>query len=188
MENGKLIIIVAPSGTGKSSLIKRLRENFPQLKESVSYTTRARRPNETEGVDYFYIDEGKFKQMIDDDSFIEWAIVHGDYKGTSKHYVEKKMKEGHHMLFDLDIQGTDAFKKVFPKDAIGIFIEPPSFEDLESRLRGRGTESEETLKIRLENAKKELSRKDDYDYNIVNDDLEKAYSELHSLIEKLVSK
>ena len=188
MKNGKLIIIVAPSGTGKSSLIKRLRENFPELKESVSYTTRERRPNEVEGVDYFFVKESEFKQMIEDGSFIEWAIVHGDYKGTSKTYVQKKMNEGHHMLFDLDIQGADAFKKVFPEDAIGVFIEPPSFKDLEERLRGRGTESEEALKIRLENAKKELSRKDDYDYNIVNDDLEKAYSELHSLIEQLVSK
>ena len=99
--------------------------------------------------------------MIEDGSFNEWAIVHGDYKGTSKTYVQKKMNEVHHMLFDLDIQGADAFKKVFPEDAIGVFIEPPSFKDLEERLRGRGTESEEALKIRLENAKKELSRKDD---------------------------
>ena len=184
---GKLIVIVAPSGTGKSSLMRRLKKEDLLLDESISYTTRPIRPGETDGKDYFFISQDEFKKMIENDEFIEWFLVHGDYKGTSKKFVEKKVNKGHNLIFDLDIQGTDAMKKFFPDQAVAIFIKPPSFDVLKQRLEGRGTESEEALSIRLENAKKELERSDDFDHVIVNDDLDRAYEELYGLVKKLIS-
>jgi len=186
-KKGKLIVIVAPSGTGKSSLMKRLKKEDLLLDESISYTTRPIRPNEKDGQDYFFIDEQEFKKMIENDEFIEWFLVHGDYKGTSKKFVQKKVDKGHNLIFDLDIQGTDALKKSFPDQALAIFIKPPSFEVLKERLVGRGTEDEDALALRLENAKNELKRSDDYDYVIVNDDLDRAYNELFELVKKLIN-
>lgn len=184
---GKLIVIVAPSGTGKSTLMKRVRKDFKgRLIESISYTTRDIRPNEKDGLDYFFVSKPEFEKMISRDEFTEWALVHGDYKGTSKRYVEKKMREGANLIFDLDIQGTDSMKKAFGDQAKAIFIRPPSFEVLEERLRGRGTESEDAINTRLNNAKIELSRSGDYDYSIVNDDVNIAYHKLYRLIEDLI--
>ena len=124
--------------------------------------------------------------MIQAEDFIEWAVVHGDYKGTSKSYVEKKLGEGKNMIFDLDVQGTDAIKNAFGDQAKAIFIKPPSYEILEKRLRGRGTESEEAISTRLENAKIELSRSEDYDFSVINDDVNVAYDNLKKLIEDLI--
>ena len=186
-KDGKLIVIVAPSGTGKSTLMRRVREDFANdLIESISYTTREIRPGETDGVDYFFIKKQEFEEMIKHDEFIEWALVHGDYKGTSKKYINKKIKEGSNIIFDLDVQGTDSMKKEFDTQAIAIFIKPPSYEVLEKRLRGRGTENEEAITTRLENAKIELSRSEDYDYSIVNDDVDEAYNDLSKLIRRLI--
>lgn len=188
-KNGILIVIVAPSGTGKSTLMKRVRSDFAgRLIESISYTTRAIRPNEKDGVDYFFISKAKFESMIANEEFIEWALVHGDFKGTSKYYVQKKLAEGKNLIFDLDIQGTDAIKLVFGQQAKAIFIKPPSFEILESRLRGRATETEEAINTRLSNAKFELSRSEDYDYSIINDDVDLAYERLKKLIDELIRK
>lgn len=186
-KQGKLIVIVAPSGTGKSSLMRRLKSEDLLLDESISYTTRAIRPGEVDGKDYFFVSEIEFKKMIDEDEFTEWAIVHGDYKGTSKKFVQKKIQKGHNLIFDLDIQGTDSLKAAFPEQTVAIFIRPPSFEILRDRLVGRGTETKEALDIRLENAKKELLRADDYDYVVVNDDLDRAYEELLTLVNKLIN-
>ena len=184
---GTLIVIVAPSGTGKSTLMKRIRSDFKgSLDESISYTTRKIRPKEVDGLDYFFINKDEFELMINNDEFIEWALVHGDYKGTSKKYVQKKISEGRSLIFDLDVQGTDAIKRVFGSQAKAIFIKPPSIKILEERLRGRGTESESAIKIRLNNARNELSRADDYDYLITNDDVEIAYQKLRSLINELI--
>ena len=186
-KDGKLIVIVAPSGTGKSTLMRRVREDFESdLIESISYTTREIRPGENDGVDYFFIEKIEFEEMIKNDEFIEWALVHGDYKGTSKKYIIKKIKEGSNIIFDLDVQGTDSMKKEFGTKATAIFIKPPSYEILEERLRGRGTENEEAINTRLENAKIELSRSEDYDYSIVNDDVEEAYKNLSELIRRLI--
>ncbi len=186
-KQGKLIVIVAPSGTGKSSLMRRLKAENLLLDESISYTTRGIRPKETDGKDYFFVTDLEFQRMIDAEEFIEWAVVHGDYKGTSKKFVKKKIEKGHNLIFDLDIQGTDAIKNAFPSQTVAIFIKPPSYEILKDRLVGRGTETKEALDIRLENAKKELLRSDDYDHVIINDELDRAYDELLTLVKNLIN-
>ena len=183
MTEGKIIVIVAPSGTGKSTLIKRLKSEYPQILESVSYTTRDAREGEEDGVHYNFVSVEKFIDMRDKSGFLEWAEVHGNYYGTGKAFVQSRLSEGSYLLFDLDVQGTDSFKSFFEEKAKVIFIAPPSVEVLESRLKGRGTETQESLRLRLENAKMELKRKDDYDFCVVNDDLERAYSDLKNVIE-----
>lgn len=183
---GKIIIIVAPSGSGKSTLIKKLKVDFPDLIESVSFTTREMREGEENGVSYNFITPEEFERKIKDNDFLEWAKVHGNYYGTSKEFVEAQLKEGKNLLFDLDVQGTDSFKNYFTDQAKAIFIAPPSVEELERRLRGRGTDSTGIINLRLNNSKREILRKDDYDFCVVNDELERAYAELKSVIEGII--
>lgn len=180
MNKGKVIIICAPSGTGKSTLISMTLDRFPQLMESISTTTRPIRKGEVEGQDYFFTTESEFKKNID--KLIEWAKVHGNYYGTSKKFIEDNLNKGKFILCDLDIQGCDNFNKVYPNDVKIIFISPPSLEELEIRLRKRGTESEESIKTRLANAKIEMKRKNDFDFQIVNNDLNRAFSDLENII------
>lgn len=180
-QKGKIIIIVAPSGTGKSTLIKKIKEEFRDLHWSVSFTTRPIRDGEVDGRHYFFISETEFLNKKKQGAFVEWALVHGNYYGTSKGFVLSKIDHGYSILFDLDVQGTDAMKKEFPEDAIGVFIAPPSIEELETRLNARATDTPETIKLRISNAKKELQRKDDYDYCVINDDLEQAYIDLKNI-------
>lgn len=188
LSSGKLIVIVAPSGTGKSTMIKRLKNDFPSLVESVSYTTRPVRAGEIHGKSYFFITKEEFLSMRDKNEFLEWAEVHGNYYGTSKHFVEKCLGEGKHLLFDLDVQGTDSMKTYFGEKANVIFISPPSVEELEKRLRNRGTEATHVINLRLLNAKNELLRKHDYDFLIYNDDIEKAYSNLKEITASILQK
>lgn len=183
---GKLIVIVAPSGTGKSTMIKRLKLDFPTIVESVSYTTRPQRPGEVHGLSYFFISREEFIIKRDNNDFLEWAEVHGNFYGTSKEFVENCLKEGKHVLFDLDVQGTDSMKLHFQDVANVIFISPPSVEELEKRLRHRGTENTAVINIRLMNARKELLRKEDYDFLIYNDDIENAYSRLKEITQKIL--
>jgi guanylate kinase len=185
-KRGNIIVICAPSGTGKSTLIHQLKQDVAELKWSVSYTTRDIRPGEEDGVNYFYVDKETFLKMKDNNEFAEWAEVHSNYYGTSKAFVEEGLEKGEHLLFDLDVQGADAIKEAFPNDAKVIFIEPPSVEELERRLRGRKTDGEKTISLRIGNALKELKRKDDYDYKVMNDDFETAYIELRSLVQTIV--
>lgn len=185
---GKLIVIVAPSGTGKSTMIKRLKEDFPSIVESVSYTTRPMRPGEVHGKSYFFISNEEFRAMRDNNEFLEWAEVHNNFYGTSKKFVEECLAAGRNLLFDLDVQGTDSMKAYFKEKANVIFISPPSVEELEKRLRHRGTESTQVINIRLMNARKELLRKNDYDFLIYNDDIEKAYKKLCEITQEILSR
>jgi len=168
-------------------MIKRLKIDFPNLHESVSFTTRTMRTGETHGESYFFVSEAEFVKMRDDDEFLEWAQVHGNYYGTSKKFVEKCLLEGKHLLFDLDVQGTDSVKKYFGTKANAIFISPPSVEELEKRLRNRGTETTQIINVRLTNAKNELKRKEDYDYLVYNDDIEHAYKKLCEITAKILN-
>jgi guanylate kinase len=184
--SGKLIVIVAPSGTGKSTLIKKLKQDFSSIIESVSFTTRPIRPGEVEGKSYFFINREEFLKMIEKNEFLEWAEVHGNFYGTSKKFVEKSLEKGKILLFDLDVQGTDSVKNYFKKEANVIFISPPSLLELEKRLKNRGTESSEVIDLRLKNAQSELLRKNDFDFLIYNDDFDQAYSRLKEIVHKII--
>lgn len=186
--SGKIIVIVAPSGSGKSTLIKKMKDDFPELVESVSFTTRPPRDGEVDGVHYNFISKEQFEIMIKDGEFLEWAEVHSNYYGTSKSFVEQQISSGTDLLFDLDVQGTDSFKAYFKERAQAIFIAPPSIIELENRLRGRGTESTQVINLRIENSKREILRKDDFDFCIVNDDLDRAYKDLKEIVSKILKK
>lgn len=185
-KSGNIIVVVAPSGTGKSSLIERVKKEFVSLKESVSFTTREKRDSEKNGIHYNFITREEFEAKIDSHDFLEWALVHGEYKGTSKSFVESQLSNGQDLLFDLDVQGADSIREYFKDRAKIIFIEPPSFEELENRLRSRNTESEDKINTRLRNAKTELERKNDYDFLVTNDVFDKAYLDLAKIIKSII--
>ena len=180
----KLFVMSAASGAGKTTLKDLVIKDFPDIKYSISATTRKPREGEIDGVHYFFKTKEEFEQMIKDDALVEYNLVHGNYYGTPKSFVEKTLAEGNRVLFDPDVFGKVNFDKVYP-DATGIFILPPSDEELERRLRGRGTDSEEVIQLRLANAKKEIEfakTKGKYEYTIVNDDLQKAADELRAIL------
>lgn len=186
MKRGKILVIVAPSGTGKSTLIERLQGSFPQIKWSVSYTTRPIREGEVHGKDYFFIDREEFLTRRDNNEFIEWAEVHSNFYGTHKPFIDQGLEQGDVLLFDVDVQGCDAFKDIYGEEAQIIFIEPPSIDHLEQRLRKRGTDAEEVILERLNNARSELKRKDDFDFNVMNDDVDTAFEKLKDIVTKLL--
>lgn len=183
---GKLIVICAPSGTGKSTLINRLKADYPTLEWSVSCTTRPMRAGEVNGKDYHFLSQEDFQNQISQDLFIEWARVHSNFYGTSRVFVDQGLTQGKHLLFDLDVQGADAIKRIYQDIAKVIFIEPPSVEELEKRLRSRGTDTDRVILERIENARKELMRKHDYDFLIMNDDIEGAYQRLRDIVARIV--
>ena len=182
----KLFVMSAASGAGKTTLKDLVIKDFPDIKYSISATTRKPREGEIDGVHYFFKTREEFEQMIKDNALVEYNLVHGNYYGTPKSFVEKTLAEGNRVLFDLDVFGKVNFDKVYP-DATGIFIMPPSDEELERRLRGRGTDSEEVIQLRLANAKKEIEfakTKGKYEYTIINDDLQKAADELRAILKQ----
>ena len=186
MQRGKLVVIVAPSGTGKSTLIKDLFKEIPDLEWSVSCTTRPMRPGEKDGVDYHFLSEEEFVQRRDHGEFIEWAQVHSNYYGTLKKFVDQGLDQGKKLLFDLDVQGCDEMKEIYGSEAKVIFIEPPSYEELEKRLRSRGTEAAQVIEERLRNAKGELARRHDFDFLVTNDELTKASSQLVAVVKQIL--
>ena len=183
---GKIIVIVAPSGTGKSTLLDRLRQDITNLHWSVSCTTRPMRNGEVHGEDYFFLAKHDFEERIKNDEFIEWARVHSNYYGTNKQFVEQGLNSGKNLLFDLDVQGCDSMKAVYGDEARIIFIEPQSVEELESRLLKRATDSTEVIQERVKNARQELTRKDDFDFNVVNDNFDDAYKHLNSIVSDII--
>lgn len=181
---GKLIILSAPSGTGKSTAVASLCALMPQLQVSVSCTTRPKRPQEQEGKDYFFLTEAEFRARMATGDFAEWAQVHGNFYGTPKAPLEEVLRSDQVMLLDLDVQGGMQLKKAFPQ-AVSIFLLPPSFEVLQERLQGRATDSPEQIRLRLENAKRELEYQSFYDYCVVNDNLEQAVRDIEKIIRKV---
>ena len=180
---GKLFVITAPSGAGKTSLIDAIMQADPSLKISVSYTTRPPRPGEKDGVDYHFVDEREFLAMRDRGEFLESAEVHGNHYGTSKKVILEALARGDHLILEIDWQGAQQVRRLYP-EAVGIFILPPSLEELERRLRGRGQDAEEVIRRRLENAREELSHRDEFKYAIINKDFDAARHELAEIIRK----
>lgn len=178
---GLLIVISAPSGTGKTTLCHMLLKTFPDMEFSVSYTTRKPRLGEINGKDYFFVDRETFERMIEEGDFLEWAEVYGNLYGTSRSQVTKALETGKDILLDIDTQGALQVKKNFP-EAVLIFILPPSLTELERRLRSRGTDDEETIEKRLKIARDEIEKALYYDYLVVNDVLEVAFEKLRSII------
>jgi guanylate kinase len=185
MQRGELFIVSAPSGAGKTSIIRRLMDGplgrSGGLVYSVSHTSRPARANETEGRDYHFVDVPTFERMIAESAFLEWAEVHGEYKGTSRAAVVRALGEGLDVLVDIDVQGAEQLLEKMPQ-AHSIFILPPSYEELERRLRGRGLDRPEAIARRLAVSLWEIERYRNYDYVIINRDLERASDTLAAII------
>jgi guanylate kinase len=178
----RLIVVSAPSGTGKTTLCARLLREVPELMLSISTTTRAPRGAEREGIEYFFVTPEEFKAKVDAGRFAEWAEVHGNFYGTSKDFIERAFAQGKSLLLDIDVQGADSLKASYPAETVRVFLTPPSMEELERRLRARGTDSEESIAKRLLGAAAEMAHQDHFDHVIVNDDLERAYFELTGIV------
>ena len=177
-----MFIIAAPSGAGKTTLCLEVRKRFSDMLYSISYTTRPLRKGEQEGVDYHFITADDFENGITAGKWAEWALVHGNYYGTSAHFLDNGLADGRDVLLDIDVQGTRQILEQYP-NCVAIFILPPSLEVLQQRLIARGTDSAENIAVRLQNAKKEMAHKDLFHHTIVNDQLSKAVSQLISIIE-----
>ena len=183
-KTGKLIIISAPSGAGKTTLVKALCESDPKILVSVSHTTRPKRVGEMEGVAYFFTDENSFKAMADNNQFLEHAKVFDNYYGTSKSWVESQLSEGYDVILEIDWQGAALIRQLMP-DCVSIFILPPSIEALESRLMGRDEDDTSTIQRRMHDAINELSHYDEYDFFVINDEYTQALTELQDIVAAL---
>ena len=179
----KLFIVSAPSGAGKTTLIKELLKRSPDLVYSISHTTRPPRKGEVHGIDYFFTDKAQFMEMVESGQMLEWAQVHGNCYGTSARFVEEQLAQGQSVLLDIDVQGGRQIM-AFGLDSVSIFIMARSLDVLEQRLRGRGTDTEEVIRTRLENAKGEIAQKSFYTHVVVNDVLDEAVTELIAIVEQ----
>jgi guanylate kinase len=178
---GRLFVISAPSGTGKSTIIREVRQGLDRLGYSVSHTSRPPRGNEREGADYYFIDRSGFERMIAQEAFVEWAEVYGAYYGTSALELERLIRKGLDVLLDIDSRGARNIRTRFP-DAVLIYLLPPSLEALEARLKGRGTETLRTIRGRMGKSYQEMANCVWYDYIVVNDDFDKAVTTVRSVI------
>jgi len=186
--NHKILIITAPSGSGKTSITRHLMSVFPQLAFSVSATTRPARANETNGSDYYFISEEAFREKIQQGEFAEWEMVYeGKYYGTLKQELQRIWSGGRVPVLDIDVKGAIHVKQQYPGSTLTLFIEPPSVEVLRNRLLSRGTETEESLAARVNKASYEISFKEQFDCSILNDDLDKACAEARTLVEEFLS-
>jgi len=179
--SGNLYIVAAPSGAGKSTLVSLLLKDEPSVRLSISTTTRAPRPGEQDGREYNFLPVTDFRAMIERGEFLEWAEVHGNFYGTSKKWIADQLATGADVLLEIDWQGAQQVRAIFPT-AIGIFILPPSMEELERRLTGRGTDSSDIIHRRLAAAQAEMRHAGEFDYAIINDSLEQALSDLRSVV------
>lgn len=181
MDNGLLVVISGPSGAGKGTICSRLKEEFKDLKVSVSATTRKPREGEEEGTSYFFINEEDFIKRINNDEFLEYAKVYGNYYGTPKNEVFKQLEEGNDIILEIDIQGALQVKKNYPK-GVFIFILPPSLSELNKRIENRGTDSKDVIMKRMQCAYDELNYAFEYDYVVVNDEVEAAVEKIKHII------
>ncbi|MEO9884476.1 MAG: guanylate kinase [Balneola sp.] len=185
---GKVIILVAPSGAGKTTLAKRLFQEFEELKFSVSATTRKPRKDEVNGKHYHFLSDDDFQSRIDQNDFLEWEEFYGGKRyGTLRSEVDKKLKLGYFVLLDVEVKGAVNINEIYGDECLSIFVQPPSLDVLKQRLISRGTENDETLTLRLERAKEELTYADRFDRVIINDDLETAYSQIKQAVLKFMN-
>ena len=179
--SGKLYVVAAPSGAGKTTLVRLLLESEPEVHLSISYTTRSPRPGEVNGREYHFVDVAAFRAMMARGDFLEWAEVHGNFYGTSKVWIGEQLDAGRDVLLEIDWQGAQQVRGAFP-DAIGVFILPPSMEELTRRLTGRGTDSADVIERRLAAAQAEMRHVGEFDYVIINDSLEQALDDLRAVV------
>ena len=180
---GKLVIFSAPSGSGKTTIVRELLKRFDCFEFSISATSRKPRGQEQHGVDYYFLSNEEFRQRVERDEFVEWEEVYvGTCYGTLKSEMERIWSKGNVIIFDVDVMGGINLKRLFGEDACSMFIMPPSVEELERRLRGRGTDSEEVIQKRIAKAEFELSKSPEFDYTVVNDDLQVAVDEAATII------
>ena len=180
---GKLVIFSAPSGSGKTTIVRELLKRFDCFEFSISATSRKPRGEERDGVDYYYLSNDEFRARVERDEFVEWEEVYaGTCYGTLRSEVERIWAKGNVILFDVDVMGGIKLKRLFGDDACSVFIMPPSVEDLERRLRGRGTDAEEVIRKRIDKAEFELSKSSEFDFTVVNDDLQQAVDETVAII------
>ena len=183
MQQGKLIIFSAPSGSGKTTIVKRLLSTFPQFEFSISATSRQPRGEERDGVDYFFLTQEEFKQKVAEDAFVEWEEVYnGTCYGTLRSEMERIWAKGNVIIFDVDVLGGINLKRIFGQRACSIFIKAPSVEALRERLIGRGTDSMETIEKRVAKAEFELSKAAEFDFTVVNDSLDEAVARTENII------
>jgi len=180
-KNGVVLVLSGPSGAGKSSLIKQISNDIGDYYFSISTTTRAPREGEVEGVDYYFVSTEEFKQDIEEDNFLEYALVHGNYYGTSLKPVKSALSEGKLVIFDIDVQGNTAVKDRLGDITTSVFITPPSLSELERRLVSRSTDTQEVIDTRIKMAKREIQRTSEYDFLVVNDDLNIAADVLRQI-------
>ncbi|NLV24906.1 MAG: guanylate kinase [Deltaproteobacteria bacterium] len=178
---GTLLVLSAPSGAGKTSLSRALLKTFPDLRPSVSFTTRAPRGKEVDGVDYFFVGDAEFDRMAAAGDFAEWAVVHGNRYGTAKATLDEARRQGQDILLDIDCQGAHRLRQN-GEEGVFVFILPPSLDELTRRLRARNTESPEDVDIRIRNAWKEIPAASWYDYIVINDDFDRALEELAAIV------
>ena len=181
MDIGNVFVISAPSGVGKSTLIRLLLESVPRLRFAVSHTTRERRWGEKDGQEYFFVTRARFEKMAASDRFVEWADIHGNLYGTSRRLLNQARRGGWDVILDIDVQGQKQVGKQFP-DAIKIFILLPSFRELKKRLQNRGTDSKREMEVRLGKAAQELARWKEYDYLVFNEELHSAFEQLRAIV------
>ena len=180
-----MIIVSAPSGAGKSSFCNQALKDFPLLMHSISHTTRPPRSGEVNGNPYFFVTEQQFQQLIHEDLFAEWAIVHSHCYGTSKEQLQRIWDDGKYVIMDIDVQGAEILKKQYPQ-AHTIFILPPSLKELEKRLQTRDNGQTKNLKIRLENAKKEMEMARHYKYQVINDQFDTSYQQFQKILDGIL--
>ena len=184
---GKLVIFSAPSGSGKTTIVRELLKRFPRFEFSISATSRQPRGQEQNGVDYYFLTHEEFRARVERDEFVEWEEVYaGTCYGTLRSEMERIWSKGNIIVFDVDVMGGINLKSLFKDDACSIFIMPPSVEELERRLRGRGTDAEEVIRKRIDKAEFELSKSSQFDYTVINDDLAAAVEEAASIIENFL--